>query len=216
MSRFVERPWRPIQKRNRKTVKPAARARLALERPEDRLTPTPTLTIGPTVPELIGALTDANKIPGGGVIKLAPGATYDLTAVDNYWYGPNGLPAITSVVTIEGDGAISQRDPSGPDFRLFYVSGGLTGELRPGALTLNNLTLEGGVARGGDGGAGGGGGMGAGGAIFNQGVVPAGAWPADRRRPSGRAPSPCPSIAPSPLASTLPQSAVGRRPFRPD
>ncbi|HZY90072.1 MAG TPA: choice-of-anchor Q domain-containing protein, partial [Gemmataceae bacterium] len=170
MSHFAGRLWRASKGKGRKAAGRPARPRLALERLEDRLTPT-TLPIGPTVPELVGAISDADAIPGPVVIKLAPNATYDLTAVDNYWYGPNGLPAITNDVTLDGNGAVIERDPTAPDFRLFYVSGGLTGELRAGSLTLKNLTLEGGLARGGDGSFGGGGGLGAGGAIFNQGVV---------------------------------------------
>jgi hypothetical protein len=132
-----------------------------------RRTPTTTLSIGGTVAELIGAITVADRIPGPVVIELAPNATYHLTAVDNNWYGPNGLPPITNDVTIDGRGAAIRRDATATDFRLFYVSGGLSGELPAGSLTLKNLTLEGGLARGGDGGPGGGGGSGLGGALFN-------------------------------------------------
>src|SRR5204863_3361763 len=92
-----------------------------------------------------------------------------LNAVDNDWYGPDGLPAISSDVTIEGNGAVIARDSAGPKFRFFYVSGGVSG-LAAGALTLHNLTLSGGLAKGGDSNIGGGG-LGAGGAIFNQGLV---------------------------------------------
>src|SRR5262249_21784912 len=82
-------------------------------------------------------------------------------------------------ITIQGNGNswwngnIIQRStaPGTPNFRLFYVSGGMDGELPLGKLTLNNLTLTGGFAKGGDGWMGGGGGMGAGGAIFNQGTL---------------------------------------------
>jgi hypothetical protein len=120
---------------------------------------------------LVGAISVADGIPGPVTINLAPNATYDLSAVDNNWYGPNGLPPITNDITIDGNGAIIERDANAPDFRLFYVSGGLKGELHSGSLTLKDVTLEGGIARGGDGEFGGGGGLGAGGAIFNQGVL---------------------------------------------
>jgi len=98
-------------------------------------------------------------------------STQLLTAPDNYWYGPNALPAISSTITIEGNGAIIERDVgAATPFRLFYISGGLTNGLAAGSLTLKNLTLRNGHAKGGNA-QGGGGGLGAGGAIFNQGAL---------------------------------------------
>ncbi|HLW79064.1 MAG TPA: hypothetical protein VKU44_05630, partial [Terriglobia bacterium] len=91
-----------------------------------------------------------------------------LAAVDNYLYGPDGLSPIASSITITGNGHTISRSPSAPPFRFFYVSGGW--ELCAGSLTLQDLTLSGGLAQGGGSGDGGGG-MGAGGAIFNQGTV---------------------------------------------
>jgi hypothetical protein len=91
---------------------------------------------------------------------------------DQNWYGPDALPAITSNITIQGNG--DTLAVSGTAMRFFYVSGGPTftgGALAPGSLTLEDLTLKGGVAQGGNGGPGGGGGLGAGGAIFNQGTL---------------------------------------------
>jgi hypothetical protein len=116
--------------------------------------------------------TDAASSGGAYVINLeAPSLIYDLTQVDNYWYGPNALPAISADISIEGDGAILQRDSaaSTPAFRFFYVSGGFDG-LDAGTLTLNNLELTNGLAQGGSSNQGGGG-LGAGGAIFNQGTL---------------------------------------------
>jgi hypothetical protein len=132
---------------------------------------------------------------GGDVILLAAGS-YKLSSADNDWYGPNGLPAITSKITIIGspDGTIIMRNSTqgGSAFRIFYIGGGesltaynppadssgnpiysaLPG---PGDLTLENLTLQNGLAQGGDGGksssGNGGGGLGAGGAIYNQGKL---------------------------------------------
>jgi hypothetical protein len=129
---------------------------------------------------LVAALNAANSNgdPNGNVINLTA-STYDLTNVDNFWYGPDGLPPIFSNLTIHGNGATIARDTNPADntpaFRLFYVSGGL--ELPAGSLTMDNVTLEGGLAKGGDSGpldvvvGPGGGGMGAGGAIFNQGML---------------------------------------------
>ncbi len=97
---------------------------------------------------------------------------------DNYWYGLNALPPIASTISIDGGSAgitlkiTFDTFPPGlgyrPRLRFFYVSGGLTGELPAGSLSLQNMTLTGGQARGGFGG---GGGAGMGGAIFNQGIV---------------------------------------------
>ncbi|MGH8400026.1 MAG: beta strand repeat-containing protein, partial [Gammaproteobacteria bacterium] len=136
-----------------------------------------------------------DKTSGGDVILLASG-TYKLTTDNNDWYGPNGLPAITSKITIIGDphGSIIMRNSSqgGSALRIFYIGGGksLTGYNPPtdssgnpvytalpgpGNLTLQNLTLQNGLAQGGDGGksdsGNGGGGLGAGGAIYNQGTL---------------------------------------------
>jgi hypothetical protein len=117
------------------------------------------------------------NLPAGKTIAFSsPVQTLDKTTgdfngwEDQNWYGPNALPAISSNITIEGNGDTLQI--SGANMRFFYVSGGLNltgGALTPGTLELDNLTLEGGVAQGGNGSGGGGGGLGAGGAIFNQG-----------------------------------------------
>lgn len=122
---------------------------------------------------LIGALTFANSTPEADTLSLASGCTYTLTGADNYWYGPNGLPAISSPIVIEGNGATLARASGAPTFRFFYVSGGpnLATLLPAGTLTLRNLTLRGGLARGGTGGQNAGGGGGFGGAIFNQGTL---------------------------------------------
>ncbi len=148
-----------------------------LELLEDRVTPANiTLTINPAVnptgavQELVDAITFANtNHDPTNTINLFAGSTYGLTTVNNFWYGPDGLPAISSNLTINGNGATIQRDSAAPNFRLFYVSGGISG-LAAGSLTLNNLTLQSGVAQGGSSDLGGGG-LGAGGAIFNQGTL---------------------------------------------
>jgi hypothetical protein len=195
-------PW--IRRLFTRTPHPArkapARSRLLVEALEGRLAPA-TLTVtstadalhynsSATVTDLTNhtnlvngnsdatvtlrdALNAANNTGGGYTIVLS-NATYDFTAVDNYWYGPNALPAISSAIIINGNGATLQRDSSLPNttagaLRFFYVSGGLSG-LAAGSLTLNNLTLKGGYAKGGDS-AVGGGGLGAGEAIFNQGTL---------------------------------------------
>src|SRR5262249_3281380 len=149
---------------------------------DERLTPSTTIAFRPTRQDLIAAIRTADHTQGPVVLVLpTTPTTYTLTASansqatveDNNWYGPNGLPAIDNDITIQGNGSTIQRSTAAgtPAFRLFYVSGGLTGEVPLGKLTLNNLSLAGGLAQGGDGYLGGGGGMGAGGAIFNRGTL---------------------------------------------
>jgi len=74
-------------------------------------------------------IADVNS-NGGGRITFDPalaGQTILLTTVDDYWFGPNGLPAISSAITIDGGqgGIVIARSSTGspPNFRLFYVSG---------------------------------------------------------------------------------------------
>jgi hypothetical protein len=129
------------------------------------------------VASLVAAINEANSAAGADTVQLGQGCTYTLTAVDNNWYGPTGLPAIASDITIEGNGATITRSLVAPRFRLFFV-GADPADLRtsnyaspgPGKLTLRDLTLAGGLAKGGDSNLGGGG-AGMGGAIFSQGTV---------------------------------------------
>src|SRR5262245_8720804 len=53
---------------------------------------------------LIRAINDANANGAANTLTLAAG-TYTLTAVDNMTDGPTGLPSITSVLTLRGQGA---------------------------------------------------------------------------------------------------------------
>ena len=85
---------------------------------------------------LIAAITAANS-SGGATINLAPGCTYALTSANNTvpMLGSNGLPEITSRITING----SRTTIAGNDstFRIFMVAS-------TGNLTLQGLTLTGG------------------------------------------------------------------------
>ncbi len=122
---------------------------------------------------LISAINTLNY-NGGGTIVLASGGQYIVSQPDNYWYGPNAFPAITSSILIVGGGATIVRASNAPKFRFFYVAGGYAAGVPAGSLTLSDLTLQNGLALGGNGGhgyAGGGGGAGMGGAIFNQGTL---------------------------------------------
>lgn len=74
-----------------------------------------------SVASLVAAIDSANAAPGPDTVSLGPGCTYALSSIDNYWYGPNGLPAISSPVTIQGNGSTITRGPGAPSFRLFFV-----------------------------------------------------------------------------------------------
>ncbi len=104
------------------------------------------------------AINQANANPGADTISLPAGMTITITTRDSQNdYGFNGLPSITSQITIEGNGATIARGSAAgtPSFRLFHVAPG-------GNLTLRNVVLSNGLAQGGKGGFGGiGGGGGA-------------------------------------------------------
>jgi len=92
------------------------------------------------VPCLIAAIRTANANGQGNTIRLEAG-TYILTAVDNDTDGANGLPVITSTLTITGAGATTtsiERNASAPAFRLLRVAA-------TGVVTLQGLTLSGGA-----------------------------------------------------------------------
>jgi len=79
----------------------------------------------------------ANANGQANTITLKAG-TYTLTATNNDTDGANGLPAITSVLTIKGTSAatsILERDTSAPAFRILNVEAA-------GTLTLQRLTLR--------------------------------------------------------------------------
>ena len=88
---------------------------------------------------LIAAINTANANGGANTIRLQPG-TYTLRAPDNDTDGANGLPSITSPLTIVGAGAghtIIEREATAPEFRLLHVA-------QTGLLKLEGLTARGG------------------------------------------------------------------------
>jgi hypothetical protein len=116
---------------------------------------------------LIDALHAANANGQKNTIRLV--GTYSLTTVDNDVDGLNGLPSITSVLTLQGAGAETTRiervftglfscDAVEPAFRILHVA-------PTGVLTLKGLTLRGGCSDASDGPRPGGGG------IFSRGEV---------------------------------------------
>ncbi len=100
--------------------------------------------IGCDVNELIDAINTANSNTVQDTILLQPDCTYTLTEVDNQVetgepISTNGLPAITTPITIQGDRmfppVIERSSVSGtPEFRIFFISS--TGE-----LSLDNLHI---------------------------------------------------------------------------
>jgi hypothetical protein len=90
---------------------------------------------------LIAAINTANGNGVANVINLA-GGSYNLTVADNTSAiaGPNGLPAVTSTLTINGNGSTIARTGA-TSFRILQV-GSATGTA--GALTLNNVIVTGG------------------------------------------------------------------------
>src|SRR5215472_10798457 len=93
---------------------------------------------------LVAAVNAANAA-GGGAITLAPECTYTLTAVGSSGpLGPNGLPRVTTRITIAGANATITRSSS-QQFRILEVDGP-GGNLAASALTITggNATQPGG------------------------------------------------------------------------
>jgi hypothetical protein len=135
------------------------RAQLRLELLEDRTLPS-SYTAG-SVSDLIADINAANQAAGSNTITLVAGTTFNLAAVNNTTDGATGLPVIAAKdnLTIVGNGDIIQRSTAKgtPAFRLLDAAAGAS-------LTLQNLTLQGGLAFGA--------GVSAeGGAIYNQGTL---------------------------------------------
>jgi hypothetical protein len=79
---------------------------------------------------------DCTAGSGPDTIEL-PAGTYTLTLVNDPTSGGNGLPLITSTITINGHGSTITRsaDPQTPQFRIVYITAN-------GNLGLNNLTIS--------------------------------------------------------------------------
>jgi fibronectin-binding autotransporter adhesin len=136
--------WKSARSRGRRPQpRPARRGSgLTLEHLEDRMLPSSYSAA--SVSALIADINAANAAGGANTIALAAKTTspYVLTAVNNSAaYGSlNGLPVIAANdnLTIVGNGDTIERSTAAPDFRLLDVASG-------GSLTLENLTLQGGV-----------------------------------------------------------------------
>ena len=64
--------------------------------PPRRPSPRPARGRPGTLASLIAAINTAKRRAAADTVALGPGCAYTLTSVDNYWYGPNGLPAIAA------------------------------------------------------------------------------------------------------------------------
>jgi len=165
------RTWKRSDPGQRRRVGAALRQRASfrprLEALEDR-TLLSNFTAA-SVSDLIADINAANKAGGTNTITLTAPTTspYVLTAVDNTTNGANGLPVISGGgkkvaadnLTIIGNGDTIERSTALGTlaFRLFDVASG-------GSLTLENVTLQGGLAFGS-------GAAADGGAIYNQGTL---------------------------------------------
>jgi uncharacterized repeat protein (TIGR01451 family) len=97
--------------------------------------PTPS-----TPSQLIADINAANTAGGATTITLAAGTTFDFTSP--YQATSNALPIITANITIKGNSGTLMRDSSSASaFRLFDVASS-------GTLTLQDLTLTGGMVSG--------------------------------------------------------------------
>ena len=74
---------------------------------------------------------------GADTIVLQNSSVHTLTAVNNTYSGPTGMPVITTEITIEGNNSTIERDSSAPDFRIFAVRD-------TGDLTLQETMVSGG------------------------------------------------------------------------
>jgi len=139
--------WKSGRSRGRRPQpRPARRGtRLFVEQLEDRALPSGFTAY--TTADLIADIDTANVTPGANTITLAaaPTAPYLLAAVDNTTDGATGLPVIAANdnLTIVGTGDTIERSTASgtPAFRLFDVAAGAS-------LTLQSLTLQGGLATG--------------------------------------------------------------------
>ena len=92
---------------------------------------------------LVAAITAANGA-GGGTVNLAPGCTYVLTTPNNVSSipmlgGANGLPVISTGITVNGFNTTVTRNSTKP-FRFFEVDG------PTGNLTVRGVSLTNGLA----------------------------------------------------------------------
>src|SRR5204863_189476 len=90
---------------------------------------------GTTNCTLIDAIKAANLQAGANTIELSNiGLDFVMSVMNNTTDGDNGLPDITSDITINAHSGNIRRNGTGPEFRLFHVASS-------GILTINNASL---------------------------------------------------------------------------
>src|ERR1700730_1206731 len=94
------------------------------------------LTINVACGDVAGLKAAITSSSPGDTVSLAAGCTYTLTTVDNVdgSFGPNGLPLINKVLTIEGNGSII-ANAGVVQFRFFDLGAAAN-------VTLNRVTLS--------------------------------------------------------------------------
>ncbi|MFC5819686.1 hypothetical protein [Nonomuraea harbinensis] len=97
-----------------------------------------TVSVRCSVSDLVRAIRNANNSPGPDTLNLSHRCHYRLVRPDTA-NPATGLPAITSDITINGNGAAITRVKTAPAFRILLVAG-------TGTLTLNRITISGGRA----------------------------------------------------------------------
>ncbi len=105
--------------------------------PTHKPTHVPTCPVNLTVSStaaLIAAINQANTCPSSSTITLSPSGDFHFAAPDNGTDGGNGLPVITSKITINGSGA-TLLPTTVLNARYFDVAAG-------GNLSINNLTMQ--------------------------------------------------------------------------
>src|SRR3712207_5411992 len=113
-----------------------------------------TLNVGGSC-TLVDAITAANTDNAIGLCPAGSGAdnvvlpansTQTLTAVNNGYVGPSGLPVVTSTITIAGNGSTIARSAAAgtPDFRILVVGRINNPTGQAASLTLRQTRVTGG------------------------------------------------------------------------
>ena len=103
-----------------------------------RSAPASVLPVACHAGALVAAIHSANANGAPTTLVLSADCPYALRAVDNHTKGPNGLPAITGVMTIVGNRAIVERS-SDPATLLERVARNARGEPYREQPTERNL-----------------------------------------------------------------------------
>jgi predicted outer membrane repeat protein len=103
-------------------------------------------TINVACGDVLGLKVAITSASPGDTVSLAPACTYTLSAVDNSdgSFGPNGLPLINKLLTIEGNGSILTNSGAF-QFRFFDLGAAANVTLNQLTLTSGNVANQGGA-----------------------------------------------------------------------